>query len=230
METGIGGYVYCFVLYWQAGGNLCLVVESWSGRCCCGRRDGYDVRTSVRLSDALWSHVSLAAGIPNDRLPDFYYEPLLKRISSIGLGWLFLSGLLMACFPIGKGRGVLDRTALVVDHSPAVALVAFFGDEKKENCIWLKNMELYYYVRGRTMGMEVVAGYKAAVSDMRTLSLLNLALACQGELGDKLFHYPQQGKRQIIARMEQYGSGGNRVVGYLLPNGDYSAQKFAFEI
>lgn len=69
-------------------------------------------------------------------------------------------------------------------------------------------MELCSYVRGEQWD-KVVAGYKAAVSDMRTLSLLNLALACQGELGDKLFHYPQQGKGRIIARMEQYGSGGN---------------------
>ncbi|MCS2917956.1 DUF6057 family protein [Parabacteroides merdae] len=79
-------------------------------------------------------------------------------------------------------------------------------------------MELCYYVRGEQWD-KVVAGYKAAVSDMRTLSLLNLALACQGELGDKLFHYPQQGKGGLLPRMEQYGSGGNRVVGYLLPNG-----------
>ena len=58
-------------------------------------------------------------------------------------------------------------------------------------------MELYYYVRGEQWD-KVVAGYKAAVSDMRTLSLLNLALACQGELGDKLFHYPQQGKGGLL--------------------------------
>lgn len=44
-------------------------------------------------------------------LPDFYYEPLLKA-NKLYWAWLaFLSGLLMACFPIGKGRGVLDRTA-----------------------------------------------------------------------------------------------------------------------
>lgn len=78
-------------------------------------------------------------------------------------------------------------------------------------------MELYYYVRGEQWD-KVVAGYKAAVSDMRTLSLLNLALACQGELGDKLFHYPQQGKGGLLPEWNST-VGANRVVGYLLPNG-----------
>ena len=136
-------------------------------------------------------------------LPDFYYEPLLKA-NKLYWAWLaFLSGLLMTCFPIGKGRGVLDRTAWWWTTVQLLPLVAFLGwMKKKENCIWLKNMELCYYVRGEQWD-KVVAGYKAAVSDMRTLSLLNLAAR----------------QRRIIARMEQYGSGGNRVVGYLLPNG-----------
>ena len=82
-------------------------------------------------------------------LPDFYYEPLLKA-NKLYWAWLaFLSGLLMTCFPIGKGRGVLDRTAWWWTTVQLLPLVAFLGwMKKKENCIWLKNMELCYYVRG----------------------------------------------------------------------------------
>ena len=101
--------------------------------------------------------------------------------------------------------------------------------KKKENCIWLKNMELYYYVRGEQWD-KVVAGYKAAVSDMRTLSLLNLALACQGELGDKLFHYPQQGKGGLLPEWNSTVPGAIVLSDICYQMGDLSsAQKFAFE-
>ena len=163
-------------------------------------------------------------------LPDFYYEPLLKA-NKLYWAWLaFLSGLLMACFPIGKGRGVLDRTAWWWTTVQLLPLVAFLGwMKKKENCIWLKNMELYYYVRGEQWD-KVVAGYKAAVSDMRTLSLLNLALACQGELGDILFHYPQQGKGGLLPEWNSTVPGAIVLSDICYQMGDLSsAQKFAFE-
>ena len=163
-------------------------------------------------------------------LPDFYYEPLLKA-NKLYWAWLaFLSGLLMACFPIGKGRGVLDRTAWWWTTVQLLPLVAFLGwMKKKENCIWLKNMELCYYVRGEQWD-KVVAGYKAAVSDMRTLSLLNLALACQGELGDKLFHYPQQGKGGLLPEWNSTVPGAIVLSDICYQMGDLSsAQKFAFE-
>ena len=90
-------------------------------------------------------------------------------------------------------------------------------------------MELCYYVRGEQWD-KVVAGYKAAVSDMRTLSLLNLALACQGELGDKLFHYPQQGKGGLLPEWNSTVPGAIVLSDICYQMGDLSsAQKFAFE-
>lgn len=69
-------------------------------------------------------------------LPDFYYEPLLKA-NKLYWAWLaFLSGLLMACFPIGKGRGVLDRTAWWWTTVQLLPLVAFLGWMKKKRIVF----------------------------------------------------------------------------------------------
>ena len=65
---------------------------------------------------------------------------------------------------------------------------------------------------------------------MRTLSLLNLALACQGELGDKLFHYPQQGKGGLLPEWNSTVPGAIVLSDICYQMGDLSsAQKFAFE-
>lgn len=163
-------------------------------------------------------------------LPDFYYEPLLKT-NKLCWAWLaFLSGLLVACLPVGKGRGVSGRVAwwwVVVQLLPLFVFLGWM--KKRENGIWLKNMELDYYVRGEQWD-KVVDGYEAAVSDMRTLSLLNLALACRGELGDKLFHYPQQGKGGLLPEWDSTVSGAIVLSDICYQIGDLSsAQKFAFE-
>lgn len=85
-------------------------------------------------------------------LPDFYYEPLLKA-NKLYWAWLaFLSGLLMACFPIGKGRGVLDRTAWWWTTVQLLPLVAFLGWMKKRELYLVEKHGVVLLCAGRTMG------------------------------------------------------------------------------
>ena len=85
-------------------------------------------------------------------LPDFYYEPLLKA-NKLYWAWLaFLSGLLMACFPIGKGRGVLDRTAWWWTTVQLLPLVAFLGWMKKKRLYLVEKHGVVLLCAGRTMG------------------------------------------------------------------------------
>lgn len=86
-------------------------------------------------------------------LPDFYYEPLLKA-NKLYWAWLaFLSGLLMACFPIGKGRGVLDRTLGGGPQSSCAFGCLFWGGLKKKEKLYLVEKHgVVLLCAGRTMG------------------------------------------------------------------------------
>lgn len=140
VETGIGGLAVdgCFVCIGRAGGNLVRCRSRGPGDVGAGEGMARMSGTSVRdCPDALvvlsffWQ--------PEYRmivLPDFYYEPLLKA-NKLYWAWLaFLSGLLMTCFPIGKGRGVLDRTAWWWTTVQLLPLVAFLGWMKKKRIVF----------------------------------------------------------------------------------------------
>lgn len=162
--------------------------------------------------------------------PDFYYEPLLKT-NKLYFAWLaFLLSLSIACLPMREGRGWSNRVTwwwVTVQLLPLFAFLVWM--KKRENDTLLKNMELDYYVREEQWD-KVITGYVASTSDMRTLSLLNLALACRGELGDKLFHYPQQGKGGLLPEWDSTVPDAIVLSDICYQMGDISsAQKFAFE-
>lgn len=163
-------------------------------------------------------------------LPDFYYEPLLKS-SKIYWAWgAFLCSVLSACLPaMRKDKRVSGRVGFGLVVASLLPLFAFLvWMKKQENGVWMKNMELDYYARGEQWD-KMIAGYTAN-SDIRALNWLNLALACRGELGDKMFHYPQRGKNGLLPEWDSTVPGAIVLSEICYQMGDLSsAQKFAFE-
>lgn len=77
---------------------------------------------------------------------------------------------------------------------------------------------------------EIISCFSAEKANLQTLSVLNLALACNNELGDKLFHYPQLGKEGLLPEWDSTLPSAIALseINYHIGNIAF-AQKFAFE-
>lgn len=159
-------------------------------------------------------------------LPDLYYEPLMKSKYSL-FPWILLLVSLILAWWFRKKSWFDNRWLFWIQLVPFFAFLYWRTATEKRTLY--KNMEQDYYLRTEQWD-RIISSFSIEHADIQTMNVLNLALACKGELGEKLFCYPQVNAGCLIP--EWNSSQGSAIVladiNYYIGNVIF-AQKFAFE-
>lgn len=159
-------------------------------------------------------------------LPDLYYEPLMKSKYSL-FPWILLLVSLILAWWFRKKSWFDNRWLFWIQLVPFFAFLYWRTATEKRTLY--KNMEQDYYLRTEQWD-RIISSFSMEHADIQTMNVLNLALACKGELGEKLFCYPQVNAGCLIP--EWNSSLGSAIVladiNYYIGNVIF-AQKFAFE-
>ena len=158
-------------------------------------------------------------------LPDAYYEYLLDAKKTYwwwGLTlWVGFAAVLFRNRSVSSWKMAVAALLLVagalgkisVDKDPVLSYA----------------YERDYYLRHQQWA-KIVSTFPSEHPTIPTLNVLNLALACRHELGDKLFAYPQNGSQTLISSWDGSLIGAMICSDIFYQVGDIaSAQKFAFE-
>ncbi|KKB52668.1 MULTISPECIES: DUF6057 family protein [Parabacteroides] len=162
-------------------------------------------------------------------LPDFYYEPLLTT-GTIYYSWIAFPVCIVLIGYLRKKNnlsGVKDFVVVACQLLPILLFLFWMQSQRKP--VWQENMKQDYYLKTEQWD-KIIAMFSAEKANLQTINVLNLALASKGELGDKLFHYPQFSKDCLLPNWDSSLPCAIVLTEICFHVGDIaSAQKFAFE-
>lgn len=176
-----------------------------------------------------WAIISLfvhwTGDIKDVILPDSYYE-FAEGVNWLYYIWGFYLFSLLGGYWFRKKTFPLKWSIFL----SAISLgVSFYFIPRVQNKIQLYAYERDWYLRNRQWE-QIVKTFKNDLASVQTLNVLNLALACRGELGDKMFSYPQNGAKTLLATWDNSLMSALICTDICYQVGDIaSAQKFAFE-
>ncbi len=158
-------------------------------------------------------------------LPDAYYE------FSEGVNWLYyIWGFYL--FSLLGGHW-LQKKNFPLKWSIFLSAVwlgmCFYFVPRMQSKIQLYTYERDWYLRNHQWE-QIIKTFRNDLASVQTLNVLNLALACRGELGDKMFSYPQDGVKTLLATWDNSLMSALICSDICYQVGDIaSAQKIAFE-
>lgn len=219
-----------FLLFWMAGSVMSLFVVCIILLEVLQRKQGWFYFPVLLFELIIITYASMLLAWQGEYqmivLPDLYYEPLVKS-ENIILPWIMLLVSILLAWWF-RGRQWFDNYYFFGGQWILV-LLFFYWIDFQEKHISLKNMEQDYYLRTEQWD-RIISSFSMKHADAQTMNVLNLALACKGELGEKLFCYPQVNEGCLIP--EWNSSLGSAIVladiNYYIGNVTF-AQKFAFE-
>lgn len=158
-------------------------------------------------------------------LPDAYYE------FSEGVNWLYyIWGFYL--FSLFGGYWLRKKNFSLkwsIFLSVVLLGISFYFIPRMQSKIQLYTYERDWYLRNHQWE-QIIKTFRNDLASVQTLNVLNLALACRGELGDKMFSYPQDGVKTLLATWDNTLMSALICSDICYQVGDIaSAQKFAFE-
>lgn len=159
--------------------------------------------------------------------PQEYADPLIEG----NKGWWWIATLMAATYSIpflNRYQGRDSRISIFLQITGSLLLLGFlfrtYGateDEQLKKMVWLSRQESW---------SEILKIKPDERNTLQKMNLVNLALAANGELGDKMFKYPQRGAQSLIQAWDNTLTGC-----FILSQIHYqmddiaSCQKYAFE-
>lgn len=183
----------------------------------------------LMLTGAFWLYFPLTQAWQSEMrliaLPDAYYEYLLDAKKCYWAWGLTLLVILLA--NLFRNRVVSSwKMAVAAFLLMAGVLGKIWADK---DSILLYAYERDYYLRHQQWE-KIIATFPSEHPTVPTLNVLNLALACRHELGDKMFSYPQNGSQTLVSSWNGSLIDAMICSDIFYQVGDIaSAQKFAFE-
>lgn len=158
-------------------------------------------------------------------LPDAYYE------FSEGVNWLYyIWGFYL--FSLFGGYWLRKKNFSLkwsIFLSVVLLGISFYFIPRMQSKIQLYTYERDWYLRNHQWE-QIIKTFRNDLASVQTLNVLNLALACRDELGDKMFSYPQDGAKTLLATWDNSLMSALICSDICYQVGDIaSAQKFAFE-
>lgn len=158
-------------------------------------------------------------------LPDAYYE------FSEGVNWLYyIWGFYL--FSLLGGSWLRKKNFSLkwsIFLSGVLLGISFYFIPRMQSKIQLYTYERDWYLRNHQWE-KIIKTFRNDLASVETLNVLNLALACRGELGDRMFSYPQDGAKTLLATWDNSLMSALICSDICYQVGDIaSAQKFAFE-
>lgn len=158
-------------------------------------------------------------------LPDFYYE-FPEGVWVLYYVWGFCLFLLWSGYGL---RAMHLNSKWSIFFSAVLLGTSFYLIPERQGVIQRYTYERDWYLRNHQWE-QIIKTYKKELATVQTLNVLNLALACRGELGDKMFSYPQDGVKTLLATWDNSLMSALICSDICYQIGDIaSAQKFAFE-
>lgn len=163
-------------------------------------------------------------------LPDAYYHTDLHPRFSAYLAWVVLPLLIIIVFLSSKAKVAGKRKVAVILFQIVMLAVCLntgidaYGDQKSS---FLK--ELDYYARTEQWG-KITSRCEGKITNLLYLNYLNMALAHQGTLGDRMFNYDQKDARSLLVSWNQTAQISTLLSDIYFVYGNVAlAQEMAFE-
>lgn len=158
-------------------------------------------------------------------LPDYYYEPLLPADKTHYLWIIILSTWVVAFF--------IRKTAIKPMLSYGIGILLLTGGVW-QLCHSYTELDLYKYERDYYLKHHqwerILATFSSSKASVQTMNVLNLALACDMQLGERMFAYPQEGPESLFRQWDSTLEDALIFSEICYQVGDIaSAMKFAFE-
>lgn len=157
--------------------------------------------------------------------PDFYCE-FLPEAQKVYYVWgSCLLSILLGCWLSEKRIPQLWSMMF----SLFLLLGGLYGVYHTQDRMQLYSYERDWYLRNQQWDKIIATFNEERASDL-TMNVLNLALACQGELGNKMFSFPQDGSKSLLSEWDNSLMSAMIYSDICYQVGDIaSSQKFAFE-
>lgn len=160
-------------------------------------------------------------------LPDAYYDPLVHS-GTVKYAWyaalfsLIISGVLRRRKE-PEGRKAYIGFAFCLLVVGGLIVLFSFPDRNKVD------FEQDHYLRNECWD-KIIASFQRENATIQSLNILNLALAKQGQLGDRLLDYPQNGSGSLLNSWDHSVGNAIALSDIYYHIGDIaSSQKLAFE-
>jgi len=161
--------------------------------------------------------------------PEQYFAPALK-VSKIYYPWIILPVVMVIAYGLRKQAGSVKTSYLRIGLQWCLVCIAGYGGVKyfgELRSMKLKKMD--YLVRLRDWE-KVVESFDDQVLSVQRMIMLNLALAEQGILGEKMFDFPQKGITSLMSGWDRTAYSASLLSDIYYCMGLPSvSQKFAFE-
>lgn len=190
------------VLFWLGGSVMSLFVVSVISRELLYRKRLWYCSLLLLVGLAVIFYLSVYSAWQGEYrmilFPDLYYEPLLKT-EKIYYAWIvfFTSILFIRWLRVEKDVSGTTKGLFILSAECLIFLFVLYRIGYNDDSILQENMKQDYYLRTEQWN-KIIETFSADKANIQTMSILNLALASRGELGDKLFHYPQSGKECLL--------------------------------
>lgn len=163
-------------------------------------------------------------------LPDMYYDPLLN-VDKVFLPWAALILSILAAWLLRNRKEPSKKKsiALYAIQTAMALYIIYMSHIFSLDPMTLNNMEQDHYSRHRQWN-KVISTFPKTDYNLQTLNVLNMALAQENILGERLFAYDQRGSQCLVADWDVTVQHAMALSDVYFTIGDIAAsQKLAFE-